>query len=59
MNEDLENAINMLEDVDVLVQKVFPASDALYNLHTMIQNVISTIEDMAQDSANEKDNANG
>lgn len=59
MNEDLEKAIDFLAEADVLVQKVFPASNALYELHNMIENVIAMIEDMAEDPANEGEIAHG
>jgi hypothetical protein len=53
MNEDLEKAVDLLAEANVLVQKVFRANDALYNLHCMIEEVIATIEDMAENPENE------
>jgi hypothetical protein len=52
MNDKLTKAIELLAEANTLVQEVFPAGDELYNLHCAIEDVISTIEDMAGEIEN-------
>ncbi len=51
----LAKATELIGEANALVQEVFPASNELYALHNLLEDAISTIEDMA----NEGDNIDG